>query len=51
MQNTLAVICLAIMASAEQARLTDLSCDAAEVKAAFNQATGMVRLVLIVSPG
>ncbi len=49
--NMLAVICLAVSLSADQPKLTDLSSDAAKVKEAFNQATGMVRLVLIVSPG
>jgi len=47
----LAVICLAVSVSAEQPTLTDLSSDAAQIKEAFNHATGMVRLVLIVSPG
>jgi hypothetical protein len=47
----LAVICLAVSLSAAQPMLTDLSTDASEVKEAFNHANGMVRLVLIVSPG
>jgi hypothetical protein len=49
--NMLAVICLAVSVSTEQPTLTNLSSDAAEVKEAFNHAAGMVRLVLIVSPG
>jgi hypothetical protein len=47
----LAAIFLATMPSAEQPKLTDLSNDAAELKKAFNQDIGMVRMVLIVSPG
>jgi hypothetical protein len=49
--NLLAFICLAVSVSAEQPTLTNLSGDAAEVKKAFDHSTGMVRLVLIVSPG
>jgi hypothetical protein len=49
--NMLAVLFLGTMMSPEQFRVADLSSDAAELKAAFNGAKGMVRLVLIVSPG
>ena len=41
---------LAANPSTQPAGLTDLSDDAREIKAAFNQAAGHVRLILFVSP-
>jgi hypothetical protein len=49
--NMLAVLFFGAMMSPEQPRVTNLSSDVAELKAAFNGDKGMVRLVLIVSPG
>ena len=44
-------VLLALPTSVEAPQLTDQSAEAPQLKQAFNDATGSVRLVLIVSPG
>jgi hypothetical protein len=47
----LAGVLLAFPFSADGAKLTDESAEAPQLKHAFNNAKGRVRIILIVSPG
>jgi len=47
----LAALLSALLATADQPQLTDLSKGATELKKAFDKEKGCVRILLIVSPG
>jgi hypothetical protein len=47
----LVALVMAALLSSEGPALTDLSAEAPQLKQAFNDAKGSVRLILIVSPG
>jgi hypothetical protein len=47
----LAVLLLTFLFSADEPKLADLSAEAPQLKEAFNDAKGNVRMILIVSPG
>jgi hypothetical protein len=49
--NPFAALVLALASSVDQPPLADISTAAPEIKKAFNEADGAVRIVLIVSPG
>jgi hypothetical protein len=49
--NVLAAFLLVLWAAADQPKLADLSSSAAELAEGFNRETGLVRMILIVSPG
>jgi hypothetical protein len=49
--NVLAAFLLVPWAAADQPKLADLSSGAAELAEAFNRESGLVRMILIVSPG
>jgi hypothetical protein len=46
----LAVLLLAFPVSSDEPKVIDLSAEASQLKQAFNNAKGSVRLILIVSP-
>jgi hypothetical protein len=49
--NVLAAFLLVPWAAADQPKLADLSDGAAGLKKTFNRESGLVRMILIVSPG
>jgi hypothetical protein len=49
--NAFTALVLVLAPSVDQPALADISKAAPELKKAFNDATGSVRIVLIVSPG
>jgi len=51
MANVVLSLLLAALPGADRPKLSDLSDDALALQQAFNRETGLVRMILIVSPG